>query len=325
MAFFSFLLVAPLLFSLVLTETEPVFRESFDPDAGPALDATTHVKDSVEEVRKLEGQWIFLQGFATAFSMIILSEIGDKTFFIAAVLAMKYARLIIFIGAISALALMTILSVAFGWVAAIVPRVYTHYISAALFAIFGLKMIRDGWKMSSNRAKEDLEAIQTRLQKKQEKLEGTDKKREVELSSVLMLGKGLKKSDSSVPDEENIKVSTDINTVDEETMEPVEKKPKHKTMFLVPQVILQAFTLTFLAEWGDRSQLSTVILASRENMYAVTLGAILGHSICTGVAVVGGRMLAQKISTKTVMLIGGIVFLIFAISTLILDPTFAEK
>lgn len=28
-------------------------------------------------------------------------------------------------------------------------------------------------------------------------------------------------------------------------------------------IFLQAFTLTFLAEWGDRSQIATIILAAR--------------------------------------------------------------
>jgi len=52
----------------------------------------------------------------------------------------------------------------------------------------------------------------------------------------------------------------------------------------------------------------------------VTLGAIIGHSLCTGLAVLGGRMIAQKISVKTVTLIGGVVFLIFAVSALFFDP-----
>lgn len=32
----------------------------------------------------------------------------------------------------------------------------------------------------------------------------------------------------------------------------------------ISRILIQAFTLTFLAEWGDRSQLATVILATRE-------------------------------------------------------------
>lgn len=52
----------------------------------------------------------FLHAFIASLSVIVVSELGDKTFFIAAIMAMRHPRLIVFSGAISALALMTILS-----------------------------------------------------------------------------------------------------------------------------------------------------------------------------------------------------------------------
>lgn len=36
-----------------------------------------------------------------------------------------------------------------------------------------------------------------------------------------------------------------------------------------------------------------------QNVTGVILGGILGHSVCTGMAVLGGRMIAQKISVRT--------------------------
>lgn len=75
--------------------------------------------------------------------------------------------------------------------------------------------------------------------------------------------------------------------------------------YLISRVFMQAFTMTFLAEWGDRSQLTTIILSARENVYGVIIGGILGHSICTGLAVIGGRIIAQKISVRT-----GIIFVV---------------
>ncbi len=61
--------------------------------------------------------------------------------------------------------------------------------------------------------------------------------------------------------------------------------------------------MTFLAEWGDRSQIATVILAAREDVYGVCVGGILGHALCTGLAVIGGRLIATKISVRTVTLV----------------------
>lgn len=76
------------------------------------------------------------------------------------------------------------------------------------------------------------------------------------------------------------------------------------------------------------------------------IGGVLGHSICTLIAVLGGRIVAQRISIRTgapaavrrqrqpirgpltasgppsaslVTLIGGVVFLVFALSGLILE------
>lgn len=37
----------------------------------------------------------------------------------------------------------------------------------------------------------------------------------------------------------------------------------------------------------------------QQNVYWVTAGVIVGHSMCTGLAVIGGRMLAAKISVRT--------------------------
>merc|ERR1711937_696769 len=78
-------------------------------------------------------------------------------------------------------------------------------------------------------------------------------------------------------------------------------------------IATQAFTLTFLAEWGDRSQIATIALAAAKDPFGVTAGGIVGHSFCTGLAVVGGRIIAARISERQVLLCGGILFLLFAV------------
>uniref|UniRef100_A0A8I3RX06 GDT1 family protein n=2 Tax=Canis lupus familiaris TaxID=9615 RepID=A0A8I3RX06_CANLF len=60
--------------------------------------------------------------------------------------------------------------------------------------------------------------------------------------------------------------------------------------------------------------------ARAEDPYGVAVGGTVGHCLCTGLAVIGGRMIAQKISVRTVTIIGGIVFLAFAFSALFISP-----
>ncbi|KAM6938188.1 putative divalent cation/proton antiporter TMEM165 [Lycodopsis pacificus] len=228
----------------------------------------------------------FIHAFVASISVIIVSELGDKTFFIAAIMAMRYNRLTVLTGAMLALGLMTCLSVLFGYATTIIPRIYTYYVSTALFAIFGVRMLREGLRMSPDEGQEELEEVQAEIKKKDEELQ----------RSKLVNG------------------TPDVEAGSGTSM------PQGKWHSIISPIFIQALTLTFLAEWGDRSQLTTIILAAREDPFGVAVGGTLGHCMCTGLAVIGGRMIAQKISVRTVTIIGGIVFLAFAFSALFVKP-----
>ena len=61
-------------------------------------------------IRKRKGDLGFIHAFVASLSVIIVSELGDKTFFIAAIMAMRHSRVTVLAGALGALALMTVLS-----------------------------------------------------------------------------------------------------------------------------------------------------------------------------------------------------------------------
>eukprot|EP00667_Euglena_gracilis_P018850 EG_transcript_20109 len=52
----------------------------------------------------------FGTGFAQAFSLIFFSEIGDKTFFIAGLLAVKYGKVVSYCGSMAALVAMSVVA-----------------------------------------------------------------------------------------------------------------------------------------------------------------------------------------------------------------------
>lgn len=109
----------------------------------------------------------FIHAFVASLSVIIVSELGDKTFFIAAIMSMRHSRLIVFTGAMLALGLMTVLSAVLGYATTVIPRKYTLYISTALFIFFGLKMLKEGYDMDPNEGQEELEEVQAELKKKE--------------------------------------------------------------------------------------------------------------------------------------------------------------
>ena len=82
---------------------------------------------------------------------------------------------------------------------------------------------------------------------------------------------------------------------------------------VLPPILIQAFTLTFVAEWGDRSQIATIALAAVREPFGVTLGGCSGHACCTGLAVLGGKFLASSISERTVLRLGGALFCLFGV------------
>lgn len=246
------------------------------------------------------------QSFFLSLAMIMVSEIGDKTFLIAAIMAMKHPRLLVFSAALSALAIMSVLSAAFGHaVPNLIPRTYTNYMAALLFFCFGIRMFYDGYYMTEEDAKHELEEVTQELQDKED----------LELLQRAEAGAA-----TTANTDENAEDSSNLVGMGPTHKDGSKKKESSGLInlfqLLFSPVFVQTFVMTFLAEWGDRSQIATIALAAAHNMVWVSIGAVLGHSMCTGVAVVGGRMLASRISVRTVTLAGAVVFEIFAVVSL---------
>jgi len=204
-------------------------------------------------------------GFYQAFSLVFLSEIGDKTFFIAGLLAMKTSRFISFFGSMAALGVMTILSVLIGQIFHAVPSGFGEGIplddiaAALAFAFFGVKTLVEALQMDEN--------------------------------------------SPSAMDEELA-----------DAQETVDSSRTVKEITWVGQLV-SIFTLVFAAEFGDRSFLSTIALSAAQNPVSVAGGAIAAHGVATGIAVSGGSVLAKYISERVIGIIGGSLFIVFALTT----------
>lgn len=104
----------------------------------------------------------FQSGFSSAFLLIFFSEIGDKTFFIAALLATRKSNLAVFAGTFGALAAMTVISVtlgrAFHYLDDLIPNVglpLDDLAAVVLLVYFGVSTLVDAASMEGSKAEEE--------------------------------------------------------------------------------------------------------------------------------------------------------------------------
>lgn len=294
----------------------------------------------------------FRDGFVSALSMIFLSEIADKTFFIAMIMAMSYNKFIVFLGGYSALVIMTILSCLVGQVVKQFSNNETyvaavHILGAICFFVMAVQMFKEAYDNRKTTTTELLqeEAVDINNDLKDIRDEGemTVRIRKSSVSGshqsfeIEMIGSKRNSIKSNIVDRTSTPTPAN-GSIQEETSElrsrtpPLQQTDKKtdeqsdesvgcitKSRMKVEgflglcfnAVFVKAFVLTFIAEWGDRSQISTVTLATSTSMIAVALGACIGHFICTLGAIIFGSAIAKKVKITTLNIFGGILFVGF--------------
>ncbi|CAA6662490.1 unnamed protein product [Spirodela intermedia] len=215
-------------------------------------------------------------GFTSAFLLIFFSELGDKTFFIAALLAARNSALVVFLGTFGALGVMTIISVILG-------RTF-HYVDDILPFRFG----------ETDLPVDDIAAVCLLV---------------TLLTHSLFWGFHLidaSSSDGSKAQGEKEEAELAIADV----------SGSGAGIVAAASTVISTFALVFVAEWGDKSFFSTIALAAASSPLGVVGGALAGHAAATLLAVVGGSLLGTFFSEKVIAYVGGLLFLVFAAVTL---------
>lgn len=214
-----------------------------------------------------------------AFSLVFLSEIGDKTFFLAALLAARVGRRAAFVGSLGALALMSIISAAIGAVCRKVPDAVASslpistWASTACLVWFGVSTLRAALALPPGPAAGDA-ADDSELSEAEDALAEAEKEGRVTAAAG---------------------------------------ETSWRRLWVAT---LEVGSLIFLAEWGDRSMLATIALAAAQGPVGVAVGATAGHAVATAGAVLGGALVGQCVSERVIGIVGGTLFLVFAAATL---------
>ncbi|GAA3934207.1 TMEM165/GDT1 family protein [Actinomadura viridis] len=175
-----------------------------------------------------------LATFLTAFAVIFLAELPDKTMFASLAMGTRMRPLWVWFGTSTAFLVHVAIAVAAGSVFALLPKPLVQVVAAALFAFGAYTLLRGG---------------------------GDD-------------------------DDEDA-------------------APDKKVTGLWP-TYLTAFTVVFISEWGDLTQITTANLAATRGPLPVALGALLALVSVSALALIAGRFIAERVPLRIVQRIGGV-------------------
>ena len=199
-----------------------------------------------------------LASFGSSLGAITLAELGDKTFFMALILAARHRPRWVFLGSFAALAVVTVLSLAVGYgLRELLPSWLLPWLAGVLFIGFGLKLLIDAQSLPADAAQEEAKEA-----------------REAVIAA-----------DRRLPS----------------------RRPR--------AVIVEAFSLVFIAELGDRTQLATILLATSPAYTLAGLlgGTLLGHALVTALAVGAGKWIGQQVDERLLFRLSGALFMAFGL------------
>jgi putative Ca2+/H+ antiporter (TMEM165/GDT1 family) len=95
-----------------------------------------------------------LAAFGSSLTAITLAELGDKTFFMALILAVRHSARLVFVGAFAALAAVLSLGVGYG-LRELLPQTLVPWLAALLFFGFGIKLLIDAQGLGAAAAQQE--------------------------------------------------------------------------------------------------------------------------------------------------------------------------
>ena len=101
-----------------------------------------------------------------------------------------------------------------------------------------------------------------------------------------------------------------FNSVVEEESDVIDDKGGHS-------IIFSTFVLITLAEFGDKTQIAVAGLASTVDIVAVWLGATLALAVTSGIGVLAGRTILQRVPVILLHRLSGSLFILFGMAALL--------
>ena len=206
-----------------------------------------------------------------------MSELGDKTFIMSAILAMRHPAATVLWGSWSAMIVMSLLSSLMG---AVLPAILSAHMSAIIAAFlffgFGCAMLWQGIHMTGDELGQEWIETQEEIRADEEEHELDDLEAGMQLDDDSTHG-SYPDITPYPPKPQPQPIASAVAAVQAAPKESFSSFLREGTRNLCglcfSPVFSQAFLLSFVGEWGDRSQITTVALAAthvRDDIDAAT-------------------------------------------------------
>ena len=166
---------------------------------------------------------------------------------------------------------MSLLSALLGTIVpTLLPKRWTTVAAAVLFFVFGARMLQEGLEMEAGekgreKMEEEMREVQKEVEEAEEEAVGATHGPKYAVSDLEegRLSPSRGEASDGVASAGGRRRSGSIKMPSrDQAMSGLKDGVKNLCYFFFSPIFVQAFVLTFLAEWGDRSQITTIALAA---------------------------------------------------------------
>jgi putative Ca2+/H+ antiporter (TMEM165/GDT1 family) len=245
------------------------------------LTSTEEIENKIKHDQPKNKQGFF-QSFFSGYCLIFISELLDRTFFLNMIYALTHSFMKTFIiSTVTLLSLNTAALILGNSMPIFFYKNIIDWIAVIVFFFIGSILLYDSLTVDGHVIYEDYKEVETLVRKQ-----------------------------SQDAKEQKINEKGQLGQLKEPLIERNKEEPAFDTTW-------SFVTSLILAECGDKSQITGVVIGAVYNFYSVWLGTTLGYLTCILLAIWSGHFLSQKITKRQIHLVSGVTFIVFGITYLL--------
>lgn len=279
--------------------------------------------------QKSESKFLnFLNSTIRGFSVIYFAEIGDKTFFLIMIFSTDNNFLTTLLVASSVMLSWNFICMVIGSsIPVLLFAGFLDLLGMGIFFFFGFALLYSAYHMEDHFINKGLNETKSELSRKSSSLLKRSNSLGLNLVDESNLNEPLL---NKIEKSKKLKESKSINLTEKEKRNflneeklPINNKKNpivnldeesEEFGFHSPWAFASALAI---AEFGDKTQISSIILGSSGNFEAVLLGTSIGRFLGVITAVLCGKFISNNITHKQVTYLSAFIFLFFGLAYLI--------